>query len=386
MLVLSAVFPPRIGGSGRWLWELFRRLEGHDVRVVATDAPGAAEFDATSPLRIIREPLEFSNWGLIDPRGGHQYLRAALRINRLVTEFRPDMIHCGRALPEGLLGLMISRWRGLPFSCFAHGEELTLADKSRELRYLSRRVLAGAAAVIANTRHTKEIVVNGFGVSPEKVIVLHPGVDATQFTPAAPDPTAREALGWTGRRVVLTVGALTKRKGQDMMIRALPAIRRRCPDVLYAIVGEGLEKKYLQDLVAEHHVDDLVQFRGIPSDDHLIRCYQQCDLFALANRQVDWDIEGFGIVLLEAQACGKPVIAGASGGTQEAIDPGQTGELVKCETPEPLADAVCAFLENPRKCEEFGARGRRWVVERFDWPVLARQANQALQKDPSKGD
>ena len=123
----------------------------------------------------------------------------------------------------------------------------------------------------------------------------------------------RARLEWTGRRVVLTVGALQKRKGQDMMIRALPAIRQRCPDVLYAIVGEGWERPYLESLVAELSVADLVQFRATPADDELIECYQQCDLFALPNRQVGWDFEGFGIVLLEAQACGKPVVTGQSG-------------------------------------------------------------------------
>src|SRR4029453_2663396 len=125
----------------------------------------------------------------------------------------------------------------------------------------------------------------------------------------------RKELGRTGRQVVLTVGALQKRKGQDMMIRALPAIRRRCPDVLYAMIGEGWERPYLDKLVADHGVGDLVQFRGTPTDDEMIRCYQQCDLFALPNRQVGWDLEGFGIVLIEAQACGKPVVAGTSGGT-----------------------------------------------------------------------
>src|SRR5262249_56405909 len=137
------------------------------------------------------------------------------------------------------------------------------------------------------------------------VTVRHPGVDTGGFVPAPPDPAARARLGWHGRRVILTVGALQKRKGQDMLIRALPAIRARCPEVLYAVAGEGWERPYLEALVDELGVRGAVQFRGIPEDDDLIRCYQQCDLFALPNRRIGWDFEGFGIVLLEAQACGK---------------------------------------------------------------------------------
>jgi phosphatidylinositol alpha-1,6-mannosyltransferase len=205
---------------------------------------------------------------------------------------------------------------------------------------------------------------------------MHPGVDTSQFVPSPPDPSVRDRLGWSNRRVILTVGALQKRKGQDMMIRALPAIRTRCPDVLYAIVGEGWERPYLDRLVAEHGVGDVVQFRGATADAELIECYQQCDLFALPNRQVGWDFEGFGIVLLEAQACGRPVMAGLSGGTSETIQPSETGLLVSCETPEPIVDAVCPILDDPERGARMGARGRDWVVKRFDWNVLSLQAQE----------
>jgi len=179
---------------------------------------------------------------------------------------------------------------------------------------------------------------------------------------------------------VLTVGALQKRKGQDMLIRALSAIRTRVPNVLYAIAGEGWEHRYLEALAREHGVDDIVQFRGAPRFAELVECYQQCDLFALPNRTIGWDFEGFGIVLLEAQACGKPVLAGRSGGTAETIQPGVTGELVDCETPEPLADAVAGLLNAPERLAEMGARAREWAVDRFDWRVLAREAEAHLRE------
>ncbi len=162
------------------------------------------------------------------------------------------------------------------------------------------------------------------------------------------------------------------------MIRALPILRRRFPDVLYAIVGEGWEREYLDRLVAEHGVADLVQFRGVPSDGELIQCYQQCDVFALPNRQVGWDFEGFGMVLLEAQACGKPVIAGLSGGTRETLNPSHTGVLVPCETPEALADAVCAIFDDPDRRSAMGRDARDWVVRHFDWGVLSEQARTAF--------
>lgn len=374
ILLISDVFPPRSGGSGRWLWELYRRLDGISVDVVAGESPGTDAFDRTATLPIVRAPLSFASWGVWSLRGAGQYGRATIGLNNAVARVRPDVIHCGKCLPEGLIASLVKRWQGIPFCCFVHGEELTLAGTSRELTRLTRKVLRESSGVIANSRHSKDILLQRWGLSDDRVTVMHPGVDTSQFTPAPADPGVRQRLGWSNRRVILTVGALQKRKGQDMMIRALPAIRARCRDVLYAIVGEGWERPYLDQLVAEHGVGDIVQFRGVPADTELIECYQQCDLFALPNRQVGWDFEGFGIVLLEAQACGKPVIAGMSGGTSETIEPSETGLLVSCQTPEPLVDAVCGILDAPQRAAEMGARGRAWVVQQFDWTVLSHQA------------
>jgi phosphatidylinositol alpha-1,6-mannosyltransferase len=374
VLVIAEVFPPAQGGSGRWLWELYRRLRDVDVHVAAGDIANAAAFDDAAHLPIVRIPLSFRSWGVCNPRGLFSYLLALARMIPLVTRVRPDVIHCGKCLPEGLLAAIIGAFTGIPFYCFAHGEELTLAADSRELSGLTRFVLRRASMVIANSVHTKQMLTQRWQVPGDRITVLHPGVDTTRFVPRSLDPSIRERLGWTGRRVVLTVGALQKRKGQDMMIRALPIIRRKFPDVLYAIVGEGWEHAYLEQVARETGVTDVVQFLGIPNDDRLIECYQQCDVFALPNRQVGWDFEGFGIVLLEAQACGRPVITGRSGGTAETIEPLQTGVLVPCDEPEPIAQAVCDVFDSGNGAADMGARGRERAVTRFDWTVVTRQA------------
>ena len=178
-----------------------------------------------------------------------------------------------------------------------------------------------------------------------------------------------------GRRVVLTVGALQKRKGQDMMIRALPEIRARCPDVSTRSSARAGSAPTCRISSRSSDVTGPFSFAVVPADDELVECYQQCDLFALPNRQVGWDFEGFGIVLLEAQACAKPVIAGQSGGTSETIQAGRTGEVVPCESPGALAQATVAMLEQPQQRAAMGRCGRQWVVERFDWAILAGQAH-----------
>jgi phosphatidylinositol alpha-1,6-mannosyltransferase len=385
-LLVSEVFPPKTGGSGRWFWEIYRRLARPEVIVAAGEDPRQADFDATHDLRVHRLPLTLRAWGLRSLSGLRGYWRAIRSLRRVVRREAVDVIHCGRCLPEGLMGRALKGLTGTPYVCYVHGEDVNAASTSRELTWLTRHVFRGAAYVIANSRNTGRIVCDEWSLLPERVALLHPGVDTGRFVPAMPSPAVRERLGWGRRRVVLTVGRLQKRKGHDQMIRALPAVRRAFPDVLYAVIGDGEERGSLEELAAREGVEAHVQFLGEVDDDELIRCYQQCDLFALPNRQVGKDIEGFGMVLVEAQSCGKPVLAGASGGTAETMRVPDTGRVVCCEDPRRLGAAVTELLTNPEVLARMGAAGRQWVVERFDWDALSRQARRLFRHGPLAGD
>lgn len=379
-LLVSDIFPPRTGGSGRWFWEVYRRLPRAGYVVAAGETPRQEEFDRTHALRLVRMPLTLPAWGVCSLGGLKGYGRAFRRLRRLVKQERVGMIHCARVLPEGLMARALKAWTGVPYLCYVHGEEMNYAASSRELSWLARRVLRNTELVLVNSRNTHGMLTGAWAVPEERVAVLHPGVDTTRFAPAPRSETARARLGWTGRRVLLTVGRLQKRKGHDMMIRALTAIRRSVPDVLYAIIGDGEERESLRQLAQQQGVNDHVQFLGELDDEGLIRCYQQCDLFALPNRDVNGDIEGFGMVLLEAQACGRPVIAGASGGTAETMSIPETGQVVPCDEPGPLSALVIDLLSDPVLLERMGEAGRRWAVERFDWSSLTRQAESLFRR------
>lgn len=373
MLLITEVFPPRTGGSGRWFWEIYTRLPSSRIVVAAGESPGHETFDRGHDLVLRRLPLTFPSLGLLSARGLWHYYRVFLGLQRWVREQRIEETHCGKCLPEGLLAWMLSRKLGLPYSCYVHGEELGIAAGSRELRFWARRVLLGADRVIANSHNTAGMLCDNWGVNSAKLHVMHPGVDTKRFRPAARDPESRRRLGWSHRPVILTVGRLQKRKGHDMLLRALPRIRQMVPDVLYAIVGEGEERPTLEALTRDSQLEPHVCFHGELCDDDMLLCYQQCDLFVLPNRQVGRDFEGFGMVLLEAQACGKPVIAGASGGTAETMRVGETGRIVPCTSPGPLANAVIEMLTNEERYG-VGSAARSWAVEHFDWDSLADQA------------
>jgi phosphatidylinositol alpha-1,6-mannosyltransferase len=165
-----------------------------------------------------------------------------------------------------------------------------------------------------------------------------------------------------------------------MLIRALPSITQSHPEVLYAIVGDGEELTALKSLTARLSVQERVQFLNDLPDEKVIKCYQQCTLFVLPNRTEGRDIEGFGMVLAEAQACGKAVLAGASGGTSETMLVGTSGDIVDCTAPAELADTIISLLSQPHLLQQRGLHGRAHVCSNLDWPIHVQQAITAFER------
>jgi phosphatidyl-myo-inositol dimannoside synthase len=380
-LVLTEIFPPRTGGSGRWFWEIYRRLPQEEYVIGAGQAPGHQEFDRSHTVRVERIPLYLPQWGLRSLVGVRGYWRSFRAVEAMLSQYRIDYVHCGRCLPEGWIAWLLKLRHGLPYLCYMHGEETALTT-SREHDLMIRWVLAGAELLIVNSHNTERMLHRQWGVPPAKVRLLYPGVDGTRFVPAKRDGQVRDRLGWADRPVVLTVGRLQRRKGHDQLILALDQVRRRIPDVLYAIAGAGEEYRRLVDLVAAKDLRRHVCFLGEVDDATLVECYQQCDLFALPNRDDDRDVEGFGMVLLEAQACGKPVVAGASGGTRETMHIPQTGRVVDCHGPDQLAAMLVELLSQPELLARMGHAARPWVIERFDWSRLSNQARDIFRRNP----
>jgi phosphatidylinositol alpha-1,6-mannosyltransferase len=373
-LLLSDIFPPKTGGTGRLFWQIYHRLPPADFRFAVGEHPGAAAFDAAHNLRVFRLPLEMRNRSITSWNSVKHYLRTARSIRKLARQEGVRMIHAARPLSEGLVARMVRLRTGIPYCCYVHGEDISVAMTSRELRWLTTRVLRGATAVIASSSFARELLLRDWPVPPEKTRLLHPGVDCDYFQPAPLDAEGRKRLGWEGKQVILTAGRLQRRKGQDVMIEVVARLRDRFPNLLYAIVGDGEDRTRLAELVTRLGVVSQVQFLGEVKDADLRQCYQQCDIFALPNRSVGRDVEGFGMVLLEAQACGRPVLAGASGGTGETLKPDETGVLVPCDRPDEPAVALAELLADSERLTRMGRAGRAWVEGKFNWPALAIEA------------
>lgn len=380
-LLISELFFPRVGGTCTWFYEVYRRYPRGEAVIFTDYQPGdEAAVDTGLTFPVHRAPMRMTDWGFVHPRSARQYLRLGLAAWHLVRAHHIQVIHCARAIPEGVIGYLLRRFTGVPYCVYAHGEEIGTARSSRQLSLLMCLVYGAAHRIIANTENTRRLL-RGVAVPDSNIVVIHPGVDTQRFCPASGLPLGRERLGLAGGTILLSVGRLQRRKGHDMVIKALPAVATTLPGVRYVVVGTGEEEARLRRLAADVGVAELVQFVGYVADDRLSEYYRSCDVFIMPNREeANHDIEGFGIVFLEAGACGKPVIGGRSGGVCEAVVDGETGLLVDGEDPRAIANAVLSLLADGERLLEMGRKGRARAVARFSWDSIAAGTQRLLRE------
>lgn len=377
ILVVSEIFPPTIGGSGVMMHGIYSRVRNADVTVLADGGgPGLATRSVEDGMTVLRQAIATRNWGVLTVAGIRQRVQLAWAIHRLLKR-RDGIVHCARALPEGVAA-MIARWfGGPPYICWTHGEDLVSALASREFTQLTRAVFRGAEAAIASSRNTAAML-DRFQVPSDKRHVVYPAVDASRFHPAVDGSAVRGRYASPDDVLLLSVGRLQRRKGHDVAIQAVAVLRDALPHLRYVIVGDGEERERLERLTDEHQIRDRVFFAESVGDADLPAYYAASDIFLLPNRIDNGDIEGFGIVFLEASAAGKPTIGGRSGGVPEAVEHGVTGVLVDGANVHEVADAIRTLARAPAVRREMGIAGRARVIDRFTW-ARAAQSMEELQ-------
>jgi phosphatidylinositol alpha-1,6-mannosyltransferase len=365
VLVLTENFPPKSGGSGRWFWELYSRLPKEDY-IIVTDTVDDSAINKQINNTVIRIPLKSTEWGFKSVTGLGFYWRTAIQVRKLTKEHGITHIHCGRVIHEGVIAWLVSLFTNVQFVCFIHGEDIETAATSREQSLMVKQVCGKADMLICNSLNSQNIA-RRLNYDVGNTVVLHPGADCERFIPVTSDLEFKQDMGWTEHSVILTVGRLQARKGHDKMIGAMPNILAAHPKTLYCIIGDGDQKPRLLKLVSELKLEKNVLFLNEISDEQMIKCYQQCDIFILPNRTIANDIEGFGMVLVEAQACGKVVIAGDSGGTAETMLAEQTGFIIDCTNPDVIATKINQLLSDTALTKSMGEKGVEFVNEMFDW-------------------
>jgi len=259
----------------------------------------------------------------------------------------------------------VARLTGRPVLIYAHGEELTGWGRGMKFRAMCF-VLRRADALLSNSDFTGQTLIRLIGVDPGRIEYPYPTVDAQRFRPGLACADLRAALGVTpGRKLILSVGRLMRRKGFDYVIRALPLLLQRGIDAHYAVIGIGEDRDHLQRVRDETGTTDRVHLLGHVSYEDLPRWYCACDAFARPNRDIGGDTEGFGLVYLEAAAAGRPAVAGVAGGTASAVVDGVTGLRVDGERVDAIAEALARLLSDADAAERFGRSGRDRVLDNY---------------------
>jgi len=368
LLVLTELFLPTKRGTAVWFAEVYRRLGGKELHIVAADVPGAAQVDADHPNTIHRLKLSRIPW--LRPESLWMYAKLLGKSLALAITHRFTAIHAGRALPEGLVAWLVARLTRRPVVIYAHGEELTGWGKGRKYQAM-RFALRHAERVIANSEFTQAELIR-LGVSPDRIAMIHPGVDVTQFRPGLgyDDLIAGLHLG-TSQAILLSVGRLQRRKGFDMVIRSLPMLLAQGLDVHYIVIGIGEDWDYLAALAQEQGLEERVHLLGHVPPEDLPRWYNACTVFAMPNREIDGDTEGFGMVFVEAAACRKPAVAGLAGGTGSAVIDGTTGFRVDGTRPGAVTDALIKLLTEPAVTARLAENAYQRAQSTFSWERVA---------------
>ncbi|WP_345563599.1 glycosyltransferase family 4 protein [Nonomuraea rosea] len=351
VVIVTNDFPPRPGGIQSFVHGLALRTPG--VVVYAPAWPGCEEFDRRQPYPIVRHPTR-----LMLPTPA-----VARRAAGLVAEYGAGTVVFGAAAPLGLIAPRLRAAGARRVVMLTHGHEASWASAAG-FRAVLRRIGEHADVVTYLGDYTRERLVAA--IPPGKLVRLAPGVDLAQFHPGAP----KAELGLAGRPVVACVSRLVPRKGQDQLIRAWPQVLSAVPDAVLLLVGGGPYRRKLERLAAGQ---ESIRFTGTVPAAALPGYYAAADVFAMPCR-TRWrgvDVEGLGIVFLEASATGLPVVAGASGGAPDAVRLGETGLVVNGEDAGEVAQAVVELLSDPQKARKMGAGGRDWIAREWAWDHVA---------------
>ncbi len=369
-LVITELFLPTKGGTTVWFSEVFRRLGGKGIHIVTADVPGASEIDGSHPNSIHRLNLRRVWW--LKPESLGMYLKLFAKSFWLAITNKFEVIHAIRPLPEGFVAWAVARLTFRPVIIYNHGEEITTWGDGAKFKAMCF-TMNHADRVVANSEYTRDELIR-IGTDPNKITVIYPGVDTERFCPGLPYEDLLQQLDLQARqKLILSVGRLQRRKGFDNVIRSLPLLLEQGLDVHYVSIGIGEDHDYLLELASELNVTERVHLLGhVPLDD-LPRWYNACDVFIMPNREIDGDTEGFGMVFMEAAACGKPTIAGMAGGTGSAVVDGETGLRVPGEEIDKVAGALKKLLSDPEYAARLGAQGHSRAASDFGWDAVARK-------------
>ena len=382
ILFISTTFPPIIGGSAIVYENLCRSANGAIVALAANNEyetgnplAGTAEYDRRCEYPIYR--VKMLHMTTVTRRGRFASLWSRLSDLLLMTMMllttltiawreRINVICLGDLVYGGWLVFPLKNLFRFKVVFYIHGEEITTRSGALFDEWRAK-FLNHADAIVSVSNFTRDSMTRLMGIAPTKITVIANGVNLDRFQVRVPAPDLAARYGVEGKRVLLTVGRLVPRKGMDRLVEAMPLVLRDCPDAHLLVAGEGPLRATLSELIRTHKLEAHVTLLGAVSDEALSDLYALADVFALPNRDMpDGDTEGFGLVFLEANASGKPVVAGRAGGAVDAVTDGVNGLTIDGTDIPAIAGALVRLLTDPVLYAKL-VQGGLQVTQRGDW-------------------
>jgi len=379
ILIVGFDFKPNVGGMAEYTYQVARHLHlaGDNVMVLSKRIDGDKEFDSGCQYEVRR----YDHDALLKLSRIRRNWRNWRAIKNAARAHSAEVIISNCLWSEPHICWLVSKFLGIGYGVFAHGLDV---NPEVRLRAKMKRLLAlrGADRVFCNSSFTRGILKN-LGVLPGKTVILHPGISEDGFNLGLKrsDSPITQKLGLGGKKVVLTLGRLVERKGIDKTIQAMEIVRQKVSNVFYIVAGDGPYRETLQKLTKKLNLQDRIVFTGYVPETEKSSYYAAADVFAMPNRELEnGDVEGFGIVFLEANAHGKPVIGGRSGGAVDAIVDGETGLLVNPIDVGQIASAILRLLKDEDYAKQLGNQGRKRVQREFDWEGIVSRMRGELKK------
>ncbi|MBA3659660.1 MAG: glycosyltransferase family 4 protein [Gemmatimonadales bacterium] len=374
-LLLTYDFPPMGGGIARWMGELARRYPPGSLIVSTGQHPDSQDIDERLPNRVDRLPLVSRKLKTIQG-----LLLWSRRAAVLARSSRAEFIWCGNLKPATYPAKWARERVGVPFGILLHGGDLLILQhqvhQSAVKRKSARALLGAARVLVTNSQWTHDLCLNllrelKVDANVERVIAVPLGADPEAFRPDLDTADVRRRYGLDNGRWLLSVARLTRHKGIDVALQALAQLDGPHADLRYAVVGSGEDLERLQALAAELGVAGRVRFLGDVPDRDLPALYNRASVYLGISRLMEQRVEGFGISLAEASACGIPVVAGRSGGIPEAVTDGKTGLVVDPCSDVEVRDAIRRLLDDPGLARRLGEAGRDAVERHYNWDRVA---------------
>jgi len=372
-LLITLDFPPQGGGVANYWKNLCRFLNSDDLVVLTSEHEASLEFDQNEKYLIYRKDLFYqAKW--IYPK----WLKLLSETIHLVKQEEVKQIVVTHILPCGTVAYIIKKFFNIPYFVSLHGLDAAYAAKSWRKRFLSRLILKNSQGIIVNSQYTKQLVGQNFKLKcDDKITIVYPcpNIDYEEIDEESLNIFKKE-FRLENKKILLTVARLVKRKGHDYVIKALKQAIETIPNLVYLVVGKGVEESNLKDLVAGEGLIDKVLFFNDIQNSELPYFYSACDAFIMPSRLMsDGDVEGFGIVYLEANSFGKPAIAGRSGGIPEAVEHARSGLLIDPNSVEEISRAIVSLLNDQDVARQMGEYASCRVIEQFNW---TRQASKLI--------